>query len=230
MTVLSRHNYQHCPKKHATRIRTLKAATQCPALWNRQDVGPAHPYGRLGVSWLEITGEGDPTFQLLLRAAILGAPYIGVNGPFPPATPARARRLLQLNRTLFKQETEQGLCEWHYGLLQHVLSRNPDTYSNVGVIVADTSETLASPDTIHTLADIFSFARRQAKILGQCLLMINTSSRGVTGQRLKKRQREWLREVGDACGVGPIPKEFSGEYRNKGSKVSMFPVWVLVKG
>ena len=221
----SRHHYPGCPRKQATRQRSLDAAQECPALWDRQQ-------NRLGVDWLEITGKQDPTLRMLLNDHILhtGGKYIGVNGPFPPATPQDAREVLQGNQALYHQETAQGLCAWHYGLLQDVLSFDSDTYRNVGVIVADTSESVGSRDTIHTLAPIFKFARDQAEHLGQCLLMVNTSYRGAVGGRLKKAKARWLKELGEACGVGPIPEQFSMEYRNKGNNVSMLPVWVVLGG
>lgn len=221
-------DYRACPHKHLTRQRSLDIARLSPALWNKQ-------HNRLGVSWIEITGVEDPTLQMLLDEDVFpakGVRYIGVNGPLPHDT-EKARQaagaVLKGNKDTFPEETAAGLCQWRYGILGHLLQDEPESFRDVGVIVADSSWTISSADTILQHASTIKFAKEQAAHLGECLLMINAAFRGSPGNKLTKAQSRWLDTLAAQCEVDPITSTATFTYRNKGSRVTMFPVWLLLR-
>lgn len=122
----------------------------------------AEPGKRLYLDWLELAGEGAPTYDAL--APLLGrGRFIGVDTD--PGVVARCKA--------------RGLphAVFHRGRLQSLLVDRPADFERVGVLNYDSLAGWHSDSIIDETAGCVGFAAQQYKRVGEFVLIVNADTR-----------------------------------------------------
>lgn len=203
-----KHDFSGATTKATLRRYTLALARES-RFWHR---------GYLHCDWLELCGRYDETMRLLLAEKVLregASKLLGVN---------RDAGVLAANREMFG---EGGICAWIDGEWNTVLE-DPDPLSRVGVIVYDSFDNVDRDNLAMHLAPTLRFARAQQERLGQALLSINLSLRGIKKDEpdhpILVEYREWLSSW---LGVELGPDDFL-TYVSEGRKTPMHICWITL--
>lgn len=139
-----------------------------------------HPNGRLRYPWVELAGPEAPTATLLQDQRLLTAeaPFIGVDIN-PQVLRDAAKR--------FSQETTR----WVPGEMGPLVRSRSTLIGDAGVLVYDSWDGAVGRAFFQILPDLAAFARERARAIGEFLLVLNVSVRGVENvQRNKAYRRE----------------------------------------
>lgn len=164
-------------EKHDTRINNLAHVQRSPFLF-RDDA--------LQVDWLELAGPISGTYELVkphLRPGI--SRFIGLD---------RDSDRVHTNRDVFG---EDELKRWVCGDLVREISKNPLEYQRVGVLNYDTESTVASNKFADKdLKELLAFAESAFWRLGAFMLILNYTTRHVTGAEIDRIITEAARDAG----------------------------------
>lgn len=213
---LSAHDYSADEAKQQTRLKTIEAAMTSPFLWSVQSNWLKH-------SWLEIDAQNSPTWTHLRDNNLLNPAkrYICVNGAKPDLTDREVAMKATLtvcehNRKVFEEDISAGRYVIENCLLEDCFNR-PEEFADVGVIVADGHMTLGNNNLIAHHMQHFAFARRQAVLLGQALLVIVLGHRGASGVRNNEALERWHRDLSSFLGRD-FGVDYINPYQNKGRR------------
>jgi len=183
--------------KHQTRLSTLGLVQQCPRLWSG---------GKLRCDWLELSGQGDPSLQLLLDHDALGPPgggrFIGIS---------REHKVIDFNRKHFQVAVEDKKAAFIHAQLDTEVV-DLAAYPQVGVFVYDSFTALAHQNLHNILAPVFKNARVKAEHFGQAVLVINLVKRSNSAR--KAETSHYLRFLLRMLGT-EVPETHLVSYRSR---------------